>query len=182
MPLRNTGQSFGAIARAFHWGMAILIVASLALIELADVAPRGSGLRRALRDWHAQAGLVVLALVWFRLAWRLGNPIPGIVPAPPAWQRAAAHAVEWTFYALMVVQPILGIVMMQADGKTVALLGFALPAFAGVDKAWAHRLEDVHEVLGNTMMILIGVHVAATLFHGKALRDNTLARMLGRNA
>ncbi len=182
MALRNTGQSFGALARALHWGMAILIVASLALIEFADVAPKGSGLRRALRDWHAQVGIVVLALVWFRLAWRLGNAIPAIVPAPPAWQRTAAHAVEWTFYALMIASPILGIVMMQADGKTVALLGFALPTFVGVDKAWAHQLEDVHEVLGNTMMILIGVHVAATVFHWKALRDNTLARMLGRSA
>ena len=180
MALRNTDQSFGSLARGFHWGMAILIVASLAMIELADLAPRGSGLKRALRDWHAQAGVLVLGLVWLRLAWRLGNPMPGIVPPPAAWQRAAAHVVEWTFYALMIALPILGIAMMQADGKTVALLGFALPTFVGVDKAWAHRLEDVHEVLGNTMLILIGVHVAATLFHWKALRDNTLARMLGR--
>lgn len=180
MALRNTDQAFGSLARAFHWGMAILVVASLVLIEVADLAPRGSGLKRALRDWHAQVGLVVLALVWFRLAWRLGNPMPAIVPAPPSWQRAAAHAVEWAFYALMVAQPILGIVMMQADGKSVALLGFALPTFAGVDKAWAHQLEDVHEVLGNIMMIFIGVHVAATLVHWKVMRDNTLARMLGR--
>ena len=47
----------------------------------------------------------------------------------------------------------------------------------GVDKALAHRLEDVHEWLGNAMLVLIGLHVAATVWHGVVLRDNTLARM-----
>jgi cytochrome b561 len=182
MPLRNTNAEFGSLARFFHWAMAIVIIASLALIEIADFAPRGSGLKASLRDWHAQAGLVVLALVWFRLAWRLSGTVPGIVPKPAAWQLAAAHAVEWSFYALMVVQPILGIVMMQADGKAVSLLGSTLPPFVTVDKAWAHRLEDIHEWVGNAMMALIGLHVAATLFHSIALRDNTLGRMLGRRA
>jgi cytochrome b561 len=180
--MRNTHAEFGSLARFFHWAMAIIIIASLALIEIADFAPRGSGLRESLRDWHAQVGLVVLALVWFRLAWRLTGTVPGIVPRPAAWQLAVAHAVEWTFYVLMVVLPVLGIVMMQADGKTVALLGFALPSFVAVDKAWAHRVEDIHEWLGNAMMVLIGLHVAATLFLSIALRDNTLGRMFGRRA
>jgi cytochrome b561 len=182
MPLRNTNAEFGSLARFFHWAMAILIIGLLALIESADLAPRGSSLRAALRDWHAQVGFVVLALVWFRLAWRLSGTVPGIVPRPAAWQLAAAHAVEWSFYALMVVQPILGIVMMQADGKTVSLLGSTLPSLVAVDKPWAHRLEEVHEWLGNAMMVLIGTHVAATLFHSVALRDNTLGRMFGRRA
>jgi cytochrome b561 len=107
---------------------------------------------------------------------------PAIVPAPAAWQTAAAHAVAWTFYALMIVLPITGIVMMQADAKPVALLGFTLPTFVGLDKAWAHQVEDVHEWLGNAMMVLIGVHIAATLFHWKALGDNTFARMTRRSA
>ena len=77
----------------------------------------------------------------------------------------------------MVVLPVLGIVMLQADGKTVWRLGSSLPGFVAVDKAWAHRLEDIHEWLGNAMIVLIGVHVAATLWHGIVLRDNTLARM-----
>ncbi|MFO1317857.1 MAG: cytochrome b [Burkholderiales bacterium] len=177
MALRSTPTSFGTVARTFHWGMAFLIIAALALIELADLAPRGSALRRGMRDWHAQAGLLVLALVWFRLAWKLLNPEPAIVPPPAAWQRSAAHAVEWTFYALMIVLPVLGVAMMQADGKAVALLGLQVPVLVGVDKGWAHRLEDVHEWLGNAMMALIALHVAATAWHGIVLRDNTLARM-----
>jgi cytochrome b561 len=179
MTLRNTDQAFGSLARWFHWGMAIVILASLALIEIADAAPRGSAARAAARDWHAQLGLAALALVWFRLAWRVTNATPAIVPSPTPWQRTAAHVVAWSFYVLMIVEPILGIVMMQADGKPVSLLGAALPTMVSTDKAWGHRVEDVHEWLGNAMMVLIGAHVLATLFHWKWLRDNTLARMIG---
>jgi cytochrome b561 len=72
--------------------MAILIIASLAMVEIADVAPRGSGLCAALREWHAQAGLAVLALIWFRIAWRMTGSAPGIVPRPAAWQRTCSGA------------------------------------------------------------------------------------------
>jgi cytochrome b561 len=147
------------------------------MIELRGWAPRGSALRGSLRDWHSQAGLIVLALVWFRLAWRLANVEPEIVPLPAAWQRRVAHAVEWTFYALMVVLPVLGIIMMQADGKTVSLFGASLAPMVEVDKVRAHRLEEIHEWFGNAMMFLIAAHVGASLWHRFFHRDNTLARM-----
>ena len=182
MNARNSTATYGGVARAFHWGMALLVLVSLAMIELRGWAPRGSVLRGSLRDWHSQAGLVVFALVWFRLAWRLANVEPAIVPPPAAWQRRAAHAVEWTFYALMLVLPVLGIVMMQADGKTVSLLGASLPPMVTVDKVRAHRLEDIHEWFGNAMMVLIAVHVGASLWHRFVHRDNTLARMWGRTS
>jgi cytochrome b561 len=177
MKTRNSSATFGSVARALHWGMALLIFVSLAMIELAGWAPRGSALRAGLRDWHSQVGLVVFALVWFRLFWRLVNVEPAIVPRPAEWQRKTGHAVEWTFYILMVALPVLGIVMMQADGKTVSLVGASLPSMVAVDKAWAHRLEDVHEWLGNAMMALIALHVIASLWHKFIHRDNTLARM-----
>jgi len=180
MNARNSPTTFGTVARAFHWSMALLVLASLAMIELRGWAPRGSVLRGALRDWHSQAGLIVFALVGFRLAWRLANVEPGIVPPLAAWQRRMAHAVEWTFYALMVVLPVLGIVMMQYDGKPVSLFGASLPPMVAVDKVQAHRLEDIHEWLGNAMMVLIAAHVGAALWHRFVQRDNTLARMWGR--
>jgi cytochrome b561 len=177
MKLRNSSRTFGAVARALHWTMALLILAGLAFIELRGWAPRGSALRSGLRDWHSQAGLVVFILAWFRLTWKFTNPKPLIVPPPGAWQRRAAHAVEWTFYALMLTMPVLGIVMMQADGKAVSLFGVSLPTLVALDKPWAHTLEGIHEWLGNAMIALVAAHVGATLWHTFLRRDNTLARM-----
>ena len=78
----------------------------------------------------------------------------------------------------MVVNPLLGIVMLQADGKPVGLLGLNLPVFVATDKPWAHKLEGIHGWFGNAMMFLIGIHVAAAVWHRLFQRDNMLARML----
>jgi cytochrome b561 len=177
MNTRNSVDRFGSVARAFHWTMALLILASLTLIEIRGWLPRGNPARAGLRDWHSEIGLVVFSLVWFRLYWRLVNVEPAILPPPTSGQRRAAHAVEWIFYALLFTLPALGIVMMQADGKTVALLGVSVPSFVAVDKPWAHQLEGIHEWLGNAMMALIAVHVGAALWHRLVRRDNALARM-----
>ena len=179
MSLRNTPTAFGPLARVFHWGMAALILVSLAFIETREWFPRGNYFRGAFRNWHTQIGLVVFALVWFRLFWRSANAIPPIAPPIPPWQRGFAHAVEWTFYLLMVVLPILGVLSMQAEGQTVALLGLQLPTFVGVDKAWSHQVEDIHGWLGTAMLWLIGLHVAAAIYHRFVRRDNTFARMGG---
>jgi superoxide oxidase len=179
MSLRNTSTEFGTLARALHWSMAALIIVSLAFIEFRGVFPRGNYFRGALRDWHMQIGLVVFALVWVRLYWRFANPLPAIVPPIPSWQRVLSHTVEWTFYFLMIMLPVLGVASVQAEDRTVALLGMQLPTFVGVDKAWSHKVEDIHGWLGTIMMWLIGLHVAAALFHQFVRRDNTLQRMRG---
>ena len=106
MTLRNTDAAYGSLARFLHWSMAILILASLALDRVADVAPRGSAARAAMRDWHAQTGLVVLGMVWLRLGWRLAETAGRRSPPAP-WHTSAAHIVAWAFYALMIVVPIL---------------------------------------------------------------------------
>ena len=90
MTLRNTESAFGSVAKWLHWGMALLIIASLALIELKDFAPKGSAARAALRDWHGEIRLVVLALVWFRLLWNppTGSPRSFLrLPRGSVWPR-----------------------------------------------------------------------------------------------
>lgn len=179
MSLRNTPAAFGTVARAFHWAMAALILVTIAFIETRGWFPRGTYFRGAFRDWHLQIGVVIFALVWFRLFWRFANIVPPVVPPLPAWQRMLSHVVEWSFYFLMIILPVLGVAAVQGEGRTVALLGMSLPTFVGVDKDWAHRVEDLHETLGNVMLVLIGLHVAAAIYHRVVRKDNTVARMAG---
>ena len=156
-------RPFGSVARAFHWGMALLILVSLAMIEVTRLRAQGqraargpARLARPVWTRRARAGLVPAVLA--DRERRTGDrSTAGGVAAQ------AAHVVEWTFYALMVVLPVLGIAMLQADGKTVSLLGASLFPMVAVDKAWAHRLEDIHEWFGNAMMVLIGAHVGAAV-------------------
>ncbi|WP_343212439.1 cytochrome b/b6 domain-containing protein [Arenimonas sp.] len=45
------------------------------------------------------------------------------------------------------------------------------------DAALAARLEDLHELLGTAFYYVVGLHVAAALYHHFVRRDDTLRRM-----
>lgn len=85
---------------------------------------------------------------------------------------------HWALYAMMVVLPVTGYLMGNADDRTVTFFGLPLPRLIGPDKALGELLEEVHEVVANAGYFLIALHSAAGLFHHYVQRDTTLARML----
>lgn len=176
--LRNSPTHYGAIARLLHWGMAALIILSIAAVELHELFPKGSDPRVALMSVHFQIGVVVLLLIWVRLAAIFSDKAPPISPAPPLWQHIAAKLVHLGLYLAMIALPVTGIVMQQAGDKTVALLGVQLPVLVGVDKDFSKAVREVHETLGDLMIIMVIAHVAAAIWHHRAQKDNTILRML----
>ena len=178
MQWNNTTERYGAAPRLLHWLIALLVIGALILIETRGYAPRGSALRRAMREWHQQVALAAFVLLWLRLYFRSRNRPPAIVPPPPRWQHQIAGALHALFYVLLIVLPILGIMIVQSDNRTVALLGLELPRFIVPDRDLTHQLERIHRWIGNVMIGAIGLHVAAALWHQFVVRDNTLRRML----
>ncbi len=176
--LRNSNIRYGAIARLLHWSIAVIIITGLAGVELHDLFPKGSDLRSAMMSIHFQAGLLVLALIWLRLAVATFNMTPLIRPVPPLWQQMSARLVHICFYVAMIVQPVLGVLMQQAGDRPLTLLGMPLPVFIGVDKDYSKWLRGVHGTIGNIVIALIVFHIAAALWHHFKQHDNTLLRML----
>lgn len=162
---------------AMHWLMLVLLAAVYACIELRELYPKGSDPREMLKQWHFALGLTVFALVWIRMIARVLGTTPPIVPAVPPWQRALAHAVEFTLYALMIVLPILGWVTLSAKGTTVSFFGFELPALLAPNEPVAARTKELHETLGTAGYFLVALHAGAALYHHYVRRDNTLTRM-----
>jgi cytochrome b561 len=48
----------------------------------------------------------------------------------------------------------------------------------GIDRPFAHQLHDLHALCANALLILIGMHSAAALFHHFIRRDDVLRTML----
>lgn len=161
-----------------HWLMVLLLAAVYACIELREQFPRGSDAREALKLWHFMLGLSILALVGVRAVVRLNGPTVPITPMPPAWQRRIAGPMHGLLYALMIAMPILGWLILSAEGKPVPWFGLELPALVGTDQALAMLIEQLHETLGKAGYWLIGLHAAAALLHHYVRRDDTLRRML----
>ncbi|SDU21510.1 cytochrome b [Geopseudomonas guangdongensis] len=172
-PTRYSGLSI-----AMHWLMALLLVAVYACIELKGNFPKGSEPRELLKHWHFMLGLGVFALVWLRLLVRLLHKTPAISPAPPAWQTGVAHLMHLALYVLMIGMPLLGWLLLNAEGKPAPFFGLELPLLVDKDSVLAERLEELHEFGAVAGYWLIGLHAAAGLFHHYFSRDNTLTRML----
>jgi cytochrome b561 len=168
---------YGQLSVVIHWVTLALLVAVYACIELREMYPRGSDIREALKTWHYMLGLTVFFLVWVRITARLIGKTPPIVPALPKWQHMLANTVELALYALMIVLPLLGWVMLSAEGKAIPFFGLQLPALVGANEVLAGRIQEVHETLATAGYFLIGLHAIAALYHHYVQRDNTLRRM-----
>jgi cytochrome b561 len=131
-----------------------------------------------MKYWHFSVGLTILALVLVRIWARLSGPTPPIVPAPSPLVAKAAKAVHLALYALMVLMPIGGWLILSGEGKAIPFWGFELPPLAGENKDFAELVEELHEIGGKIGYALIAIHAAAALYHHHVVKDNTLRRML----
>ncbi|PXV55892.1 cytochrome b561 [Dyella jiangningensis] len=162
-----------------HWLTALFLAMAAALILLRDEVD-GRALRMWLLEGHRHFGLLVLLLFFARAALRLRLrhwPVEGKV-SPLI--RFAAGSTHLALYVLLLVQPLLGWALSNAQGKPVHFFGLTLPAIVASDEDLADRLTDWHQGVAWVLLALIALHVAAALWHHFMLRDRTLRLMLPR--
>lgn len=174
----SPGQKASIPIRGLHWLMALVIISAWTLIYAKGLFAKGSFERDAVKQAHMIAGLMVFGLIPLRLAARWLWPLPEIDPAPAHWQMTLAKIMHTLLYAGMVVLPILGVLFVQAEGKTISALGFTLPTLIHTDKVLSHSVKEVHETLGLGMLYLVVAHAGAALWHNYVQHDSTLKRML----
>lgn len=162
---------------ALHWLTLLLLAAVYASMELRGLFARGSQARDLVVASHYFLGIAVFALTWLRLLVRLVAPAPPIRPRPPAWQSLAAAATTLALYALLLAMPVLGYLLLNAEGTAPHLLGWELPRLIAAQPALAESLEAWHEGVATAGYWLVGVHALAALYHHYVRHDDTLLRM-----
>lgn len=160
-----------------HWLMAIAIIALFAVGLVMEDLPKGD-LRGSVYGIHKGIGVIVLALVAVRLAWRSVAGVPDLPATMPAHERWAARLGHVALYALMALVPLTGVLMSQSGGHAVNVLGFTLPTLVGKDEGIHELFEEAHGVLAWIMAAIVAGHGAAALRHHFLLGDGVLARML----
>jgi superoxide oxidase len=178
---KNTTERFGLISIGFHWLMFLLLVAVYACIELRELYPKGSDPREALKSWHFMLGLTVFILVWLRLLSRLLQTNPRDLSPPITWQAFAANMTHFTLYLLMISMPLMGWLILSAEGKPIPFYGMTVPSLVAENHDLAEFVEEIHETVGTFGYILIAFHTLAALFHHYLLKDGTLMRILSIN-
>lgn len=176
MQLKNSRLHFGLIAILFHWIMAILIIAMLALgLYMADLPVSAEKLK--LYGWHKEYGLIILALAILRLSWRLINLSP--VLNLPWYELIAAKLSHWALYGLMIAMPLTGWLMSSSAGISVSFFGlFTLPDLIAPSESLRPVFRSAHEFLADALIALIVIHSAAALKHHFYDKDDILRRMI----
>lgn len=171
MPVR-----YSIASMILHWTMAAVIVGAWLAGQFIEDAPRGAE-RVFVTGVHALLGLTILALVLPRLAARFIGGVPDD-HAAPAWQRRAGQAAHLVLYALMLALPLVGLAILISGRAPFVVLGtLTVPnwlAGAGLRKTF----EEVHALLADGLLVVVGLHVAATLWHLLVKRDGVAARMI----
>lgn len=180
MRWRNDHEDYGWVSITLHWIAAVAIVGLFALgLWMTGLGYAHPWYNRAPAI-HESVGVLLIALILVRIAWRLANPVPALEPAMPAWERFSARAAHLAMYLLMVVVLASGYLIPTADGSWISVFGWfsVPPVVLGIDRQadWAGW---VHYWGAWALIGVAAVHTLAALKHHFIERDRTLRKMLG---
>lgn len=126
---------------------------------------------------HKSFGITLLGLIIFRLIWRITHKAPAMLSSYKAWERKLATGAHHLLYLLMLAIPLSGFIMSINSKYGVKWFGIKL--FSGLDDYDAHHLfEEVHEVVGQILLLIVIIHVLGALKHKFIDKDETLSRIL----
>lgn len=178
MTWRNTPANWGKMAKLLHWGVALVILIAFGIaLVMEDIEGPARG---QYYLFHKSFGLLALLLVLCRIVWRASDRPPAPLPGQPLWQIRAAELIHWALYALMLGVPAVGYLLQSYSGRLMNWFGIAglpVPSLTAPDNELRETLGDVHGTLAWALLIVIGLHVGAALFHHFVKKDATLARM-----
>jgi len=170
---------YTGVAKLLHWTVLGLLIVQFAIAWSMPHIGRNTR-PDTLINLHLAFGVLILAVAIARVGWRLTHPEPPPQDGVPPWQIRSARVTHWLLYLLLVVVPILGWMNASFRGFPVSVFGLAeLPKLMATRAPGFAWTGDVHGLLANyAMLALVGLHVAAVLYHYFVRRDGVLQRML----
>jgi cytochrome b561 len=168
---------YGTTAKVLHWLIASVIVVQFVIGWLMPDIRRGMTPGAAM-TWHISIGIVVLALIVVRFAWRLTHPVAPETSLP-VWQRLSSEALHWTLYAMVLVTTVTGWAYASYRGWKISFFfTMPLPMLSDANSPTARAIGRWHEDIVWVLLALAAVHVAAALVHHFYYRDGVMRRML----
>jgi cytochrome b561 len=206
MATRVNAEGYDATARWLHW-LTVVLVTILVVTGKSGIDADEPGSRAFF--WHSSLGVLLAFVAAVRVVWALVHPGPALPVSMSRMNRLLARATHAALYLLVFALPVSGWLAATAEGATVSVFGAAsLPRWelpqirdsatvvrpqpaarrvetdAGAGKGDAESskdsMEELHEALGNLLLIVAGLHILAVLVHQFYWRDGILQRMLPR--
>lgn len=179
IPLKNTPEQFGLMARGLHWIIALLILGLLIVGYYMGTMGFGPD-KIQVYGLHKAIGITVLGFGIIRIIWRIISAPPAALATHERWERILAKTMHAVLYICMIGMPLSGWVMSSAGNHPISFFGlFQLPDIVGEDKDLKEVAEEVHEIMATGLIGVILLHVAGAVKHQIVDKDSTMRRMGG---
>ena len=172
---QHGSETYGLVARLLHWLIVVLVAAQFVLGWTMpevhrDTQPVG------LIAWHLAVGAALIAAMAVRIVWRLTHrPPPGNLP--PLLD-TVSRTTHFLLYAALIAVPLLGWANASSRGWALTLFSaLPLPALASTGSTVGHGMGEIHSALAWVLLVMIGMHTGAALFHRFVLKDKVLQRI-----
>ncbi len=163
--------------RLFHWLLVLLIAGAWWTAEQGEL------------EWHFRIGTAIGGLLVFRIVWGLigGSTarFAGFVRGPRAaidyLRGRAPPAIGHNPLGALSVVAMLGLLCLMVGLGLVSTDedGLFLPPLSHlVSLETSEAAHDLHEQVFDILLVLIGLHVAAILFHALVRRRNLIGPMV----
>ena len=128
---------YGATAKWLHWLVTFIVIVMLIFGPGLEDLPLDE--REQVIMVHSGLGTLVLILMLIRWRWRLTHDVPGPAGTMGAWQTKLSKIMHWSFYVLLVLQPIFGILqaMYITEYEVVAFGQIAYSSMAADNEQMA---------------------------------------------
>jgi cytochrome b561 len=169
-------RTYNAVAKILHWSIALLVALQLGIGWTMPEIHKGTRPDGEI-GWHVTVGVVIILLVAARVVWRVVRPPTGTDSDRGVIQRLAS-ATHILLYLLMIIVPVLGWANAGSRDWAVGIGPLQLPRLMSAGSKLGHDMGDIHGDLAVVLAVVLGLHVAAALYHQFIRKDNMLLRMM----
>ena len=173
---RRKLERYDTVSITVHWVLAVLIIGLLIGGHALEDVPARVKAEEAVM--HAGLGILVFALMLFRIVWRFLHPV---APSPDltTWERRLSKTVQGLLYFFLLLQPVVGVGLALTAGYDVEPFGLFNLSLLGLPDPIAYfALAQMHGFGFAAIALLTIVHILAALRHHFIKKNDVLRRML----
>ena len=162
--LKGSKNSWGVVAKVFHWVVAILIIWQLFTgfnLSTLEFSPQ----KIAFIELHKIFGTFILFFILIRLGWRFYNTSPSNKDLPKL-HRIISAIIHNLLYILIIFTTVQGTLMTQAGGFDVKLLGLiTVPRLIAENLDMYPIFKSLHYTLWMILLFTFVIHLIGGIYH-----------------
>ncbi len=176
MKLTNDNDSYGLLARFFHWITFVILLLQLPLGIYLDNL-EFSEFKLSIENIHIIIGMTIFYITLLRLIWKSINTKPIDNTSMGKIQIIASQIVHGLFYLTLLLITISGISKLLMSGEEVNFIIMKVSIdYYNFDLA--DKFYTIHALSAYFLLILFSIHLSAVIYHHAFQKDKILRKML----